>query len=73
MTAGLPREVKGRHLPDDVRARLGSQLVARYVAGASIREICADTGFTIGRVRRLLTDAGVRFRRRGGANRKPSK
>ncbi|MBO0841222.1 MAG: transcriptional regulator, partial [Sciscionella sp.] len=68
MIARLPREVRGRHLPDDVRARLGRQLGARYIAGASIRDICAETGFTIGRVRRLLTDAGVRFRRRGGAN-----
>ena len=50
------------------REKLSGELLKRYEKGASIREICADTGYSIGRVRRLLVDAGVEFRGRGGTH-----
>lgn len=50
------------------REKLSGELLKRYQKGASIREICADTGYSIGRVRRLLVDAGVEFRGRGGTH-----
>jgi hypothetical protein len=56
-------------MSDDERASVGQDLLRRYEGGASIREICRETGYSIGRVRRLLEDAGVTYRRRGGANR----
>jgi hypothetical protein len=60
---------RGQRMSDDERASVGQDLLRRYEAGASIREICRETGYSIGRVRRLLEDAGVTYRRRGGANR----
>ena len=56
-------------MSDAERAAVGQDLLRRYEGGASIREICRETGYSIGRVRRLLEDAGVTYRRRGGANR----
>jgi hypothetical protein len=56
-----------QHLPDTERSKLGEQLLKRYEAGQSVRELCAETGYSIGRVRGLLKHAGVQFRSRGGA------
>ena len=50
------------------RENLSGELLKRYQDGASIREICGETGYSIGRVRRLLVDAGVEFRGRGGTH-----
>lgn len=58
----------GRHLPDQQRIELGNELRRQYDNGASIRQICVRTGYSIGRVRRLLIGAGVEFRARGGAH-----
>ncbi|HEU0086250.1 MAG TPA: helix-turn-helix domain-containing protein [Pseudonocardiaceae bacterium] len=63
----VPDLRRGQRLPDAERAKLGRQLVKRYEAGLSVREICAETGYSIGRVRRLLQEGGVEFRPRGGA------
>ena len=41
--------------------------VKRYNAGHSIRTIAADTGRSYGFVHRILVEAGVRLRQRGGA------
>lgn len=56
-------------MPSADRTAVGQDLLHRYESGNSIREICRETGYSIGRVRRLLEDAGVTYRRRGGANR----
>lgn len=53
------------------RARLAKQLAQEYEGGRSIRELGAKYGLSIGVVRRLLTERGVTFRGRGGANRRP--
>ena len=67
--AKLPQLQKNVRLPDAERKRVGEALLREYDKGRSIRELCADTGYSIGRVRRLLIEAGVNFRGRGGATR----
>lgn len=47
------------------QAVIGSRLRVEYDNGASIRDLCAQTGYTITRVRTLLTNAGVIFREPG--------
>jgi N6-adenosine-specific RNA methylase IME4 len=44
---------------------LGRELRKEYLAGASIRELSHQTGYSITRVRKLLLDAGTPFRTRG--------
>jgi hypothetical protein len=65
MVSTLPSIEHNRRLSEQERARFGRELLARYQAGMSIRQLCADTGYSIGRVRRLLAVAGVEFRGRG--------
>jgi Helix-turn-helix domain len=64
-----PRLERGRRLRNDERGTTAAELLKRYESGRSIREICGETGYSIGRVRRLLEEAGVNFRSRGGATR----
>lgn len=49
---------------DDYQA-VAQRLKLEYDAGASIRELCEQTGYTITRVRSLLQTADVTFRDRG--------
>ena len=65
----VPALAKGRRISAAERDKLGKRLLAEYQAGKSIRQICAATGYSIGRVRGLLIDAGVEFRGRGGRQR----
>jgi hypothetical protein len=65
----VPRLTRGKRLRDAERAETAAELLRRYNSGQSIRDICAETGYSIGRVRRLLEEAGVEFRPRGGATR----
>lgn len=51
-----------KRLPPEVAKRVGAELVAEYNKGASVRQLCEMTGYSIGRVRKLLIDAGVTFR-----------
>ena len=64
-----PNLTRGQRLPDAEKRRIGTQLLREYESGKSIRQLCAETGYSIGRVRRLLADVGVTFRGRGGATR----
>jgi hypothetical protein len=64
--AKTPELARNQRVTGTERTKLGNELLKRYQKGASIREICAETGYSIGRVRRLLVDAGVEFRGRGG-------
>lgn len=52
----------------DQRAPLARELAARYRAGESIRTIATDLGRSYCYVHRLLHQAGVTFRGRGGNN-----
>ena len=58
---------KGQRITGDDRARLSALLEERYVAGASIRALATETGRSYGFVHRILVDAGVELRGRGGA------
>lgn len=65
--AKTPQLRRGQRVSGTERDRLAAELLTRYESGLSVREICGETGYSIGRVRRLLIDAGVEFRSRGGA------
>ncbi|MEU2835242.1 helix-turn-helix domain-containing protein [Streptomyces lavendulae] len=54
------------------RDRVAAELKARHEAGASIRALAAEADRSYGGVYRLLADAGVTFRSRGGATRRRS-
>ena len=69
MASNVPTLRRGERLSPAERERIGHELLRRYDGGESIRQLCHDTGFSIGRLRRLLIDAGVTFRTRGGATR----
>lgn len=66
----VPRLRAGQRLSVQERQRVAAELAEQYQAGRSIRELCGASGYSIGRVRRLLAGAGVTFRSRGGSNRK---
>lgn len=73
VAGGTPDLRRGQRLRGESRASVAQHLLARYEDGQSIRQICSETGYSIGRVRRLLEEAGVTFRGRGGATqRKPT-
>lgn len=61
---------KGFRLVGPGRTKLGSDLKKKYDSGSSIRELAEETGRSYGFVYRLLGEVGVRFRGRGGAQRK---
>lgn len=67
--ADVPTLSRNQRLPDGERRRIATMLRERYDAGRSVRELCGETGYSIGRVRRLLIEAGVTFRPRGGSRR----
>ena len=49
------------------RPTLVAYLVERYTAGGSLMQLSAETCRSFGHVRRLLIDAGVTMRPRGGS------
>lgn len=63
---GKPRATR---VTGEVREQLARDVVARYEAGASIRELAADLGRSYGFVHTLLKQSGVPLRGRGGATR----
>jgi hypothetical protein len=60
-------------IPDFVSENLAATLRGRYEAGASIRRLAEDTGYTITRVRTLLAKAGTEIRGRGRAGTHPER
>ncbi|HEY2192671.1 MAG TPA: helix-turn-helix domain-containing protein [Actinomycetospora sp.] len=66
--AKTPDLARNQRVTGSEREKLSTELLKRYQRGQSIREICSETGYSIGRVRRLLVDAGVEFRGRGGTH-----
>lgn len=65
-----PKLPRNQRLPEGQKRIVSAELLARYNAGKSIRQLCQETGYSIGRVRRLLESSGVTFRARGGSNRR---
>lgn len=55
------------HIRDDERDELREALKVRYLAGASIRELAEETGRSYGFCNRLLHEANVALRPRGGS------
>ena len=64
--ADLPAVPPNHRIKGSQRAEVARELLRRYEGGRSIRQLCAESGYSIGRVRGLLKEAGVTFRRRGG-------
>lgn len=67
MTAS--RGVQVPRLTGPERERTLADLKARYAAGASIRQLAADTGRSYTTIHHYLIEAGTVFRPRGGADR----
>ncbi|WEP00044.1 helix-turn-helix domain-containing protein [Streptomyces sp. FXJ1.172] len=74
-TSDVERRSRGRviatgaRITGEARDRLASELKKAYEGGASIRALAEDTGRSYGFVHRILTEAGVSLRNRGGAPR----
>ena len=64
---------KGRRVAGGERDKLATDLKKKYAAGASIRELAAQTGRSYGFVHRILSESGTTLRGRGGATRGKSK
>jgi hypothetical protein len=60
---------KGARITGGDRNKLAADLKRKYSSGASIRELAGDTGRSYGFVHRMLSEAGVTLRGRGGATR----
>lgn len=65
----IQKPYPARKLTAEQRAELVTNLEARYAAGASIRALAEEFGYSYGAIHRWLTDAGVTLRPRGGGNR----
>jgi len=61
----VPRLFPYERLPRDFAQNLAGFLREEYDKGRSIRDLATYTGYTIGRIRRLLELTGVVFRARG--------
>jgi predicted transcriptional regulator len=59
-------ESKGRRINGDERVALVKQLVAGYGEGQSIRALAASVDRSYGFVHRVLSESGVKLRKRGG-------
>lgn len=61
----LPQLQSNEQIPETVASAIGHRIRSRYEAGASIREIAEDAGYSIQRVRSLLNLAETPLRPRG--------
>lgn len=64
---------KGRRITGSAREDLTVQLKKKYEGGASIRQLAQETGRSYGFVHRLLVEADVTLRGRGGPTRGAAK
>jgi hypothetical protein len=60
---------RGARITGVARATLAEDLKRKYEKGASIRALAEASGRSYGFVHRILTEAGVTLRGRGGSNR----
>ena len=60
---------KGARITGGDRNKLAADLKRRYAGGSSIRDLASETGRSYGFVHRMLSEAGVTLRGRGGATR----
>lgn len=61
---------RGRQVIGQQRKELTDQVVAEYLDGRSVRQIANTIGRSYGFVHRLLREAGVEMRSRGGPRRR---
>ena len=61
---------KGSRVTGEARAALAAAVKEKYESGQSIRTISAEIGRSYGFIHRLLDEAKVTFRGRGGAMRR---
>lgn len=61
----LPPLLPNEHLDEERAEAIGQELRSRYESGLSVRQLADETGYSIQRVRTLLTSAGVSMRPRG--------
>jgi predicted transcriptional regulator len=67
--AGVAELKKGARITGGDRNKLSADLKRRYSSGSSIRDLASETGRSYGFVHRMLSEAGVVLRGRGGATR----
>lgn len=60
---------KGKRVTGADREQLKATLRKKYEAGATVRQLHEETGRSFGAIQRLLLEAGVTMRPRGGARR----
>jgi hypothetical protein len=60
---------KGARITGSTRDKLAADLRKKYEKGASVRALAESTGRSYGFVYRVLSEAGVQLRGRGGATR----
>ncbi len=60
---------KGSRVTGPAREKLAADLKRKYESGASIRALAEETGRSYGFVHRMLSEADVTLRGRGGATR----
>ena len=60
---------KGRRITGSARETLTADLKKQYESGASIRQLAQETGRSYGFIHRLLVEADVTLRGRGGPTR----
>ena len=60
---------KGKRVTGEDRDKLAAALKTKYENGATIRQLHEETGRSFGAIQRLLSEAGVTMRPRGGAHR----
>ncbi len=60
---------KGTRITGEIREKLATDLRKKYERGASIRALAESTGRSYGFVHRVLSEADVPLRGRGGATR----
>jgi hypothetical protein len=67
--AGVVELKKGARITGGDRNKLAADLKRKYTSGLSIRDLASETGRSYGFVHRVLSEAGVPLRGRGGATR----
>ncbi|WP_405748210.1 helix-turn-helix domain-containing protein [Streptomyces sp. NBC_01525] len=60
---------KGTRITGEARDKIAADLKKKYDPGAGLRALAQDIGRSYGFVHRILTEAGVTLRGRGGATR----
>lgn len=60
---------KGARITGSDRAKLSTEIKAQYRKGASIRQLAETHGRSYGFMHRMLSEAGVELRQRGGRTR----